>query len=127
MVRIPFAGAPATLASKRARRIVWGVVVIFVSLLAHPLYLPALAFLLIAEDAPQSADAILVLAGGSETGGRLERGVALMNQGMAPVLILSGVNIAWRTNYADINRAHALTLGMTDERMVIVRHESHST
>lgn len=117
----------AVIVSRRVRLLLWCSIVSLGIVLAHPLYLPAFAEFLIAEDMPRQADAILVLAGGSETGGRLQRAVDLLNQGLAPLLVLSGVDIAWRTNYADINLAHAKALGVFDDRIVVVRHSSHST
>ena len=112
---------------QRVRRLLWCLAAVIGLALAHPMYLPLVGEFLISEEAPRQADAILVLAGGSETGGRLQRAVELMNQGFAPRLILSGVDIAWRTNYADINRAHAKALGVPDEQLLVVRHDAHST
>ena len=55
---------------------------------AHPLWLTALARLLIVDQPPRPADAILVLGGGS--GEREEWGAELYHQGYAPLLIASG-------------------------------------
>jgi uncharacterized SAM-binding protein YcdF (DUF218 family) len=73
------------------RRIPWLLIIlIFLALLAllHPWWLPLVPRLLVVDQPPAQADAIMVLGGGS--GSREDRALALYRQGLAPDLITSG-------------------------------------
>ena len=59
------------------------------SYLASPWILPVLGSALVDNQAPQKADAILVLAGDS-VGNRILKGAALVQQGYAPIVYVSG-------------------------------------
>jgi len=66
-------------------------VVIFILLLAiasHRWWLTGVPRLLVVDQAPRSADAILVLGGGD--GSRAARALALYEAGWAPIVITSG-------------------------------------
>ena len=98
-----------------------------VGYLTHPLYLTALGRTLIVEDSLQKADAILVLAGDTRTGDRVIHAVGLYKRGLAPLLVLSGTPMGFRTDEAEVMQRHAEFLGVPPERIVAVKHDSEST
>jgi len=88
--------------------------------LAHPVLLGAIGQYLVAEDILRPADAIIVI-GRDKQGERVERAVELFRQGLGRQLILSGQQIRWRTNSADIMKHHAAVLGVPQEAILIDR------
>ncbi len=64
------------------------VILVLALVLARELWLPLLARVLIVDQPPSHADAILVLGGGD--GSRQDRAIELYQQGYAPLLISSG-------------------------------------
>lgn len=76
-----------------ARRVVVGMLGVVAAVgvagwLAHPWLLMQAARFLIVAEAPRPADAIVVLGG--DWKGRLEKGVSLYRQGLAPYLVVTG-------------------------------------
>jgi len=92
-----------------------------------PWMLEALGRSLIAEDTLHPADAILVLGGESREGDRVRHAVKLFKRGLAPLLVLSGTSMGFRTHEADVMRRHAEFLGVPPARILIVKHDSDST
>ena len=105
-----------------------GVVLILVALaFAVPMGLNALGAALIENDPLHPADAILVLAGDSREGDRVRHAVGLFKRGLAPLLVLSGTPMGFRTHEADVMRRHAEFLGVPSSRILAVRHNTDST
>ena len=105
-----------------------GVVLILVALaFAVPMGLNALGAALIENDPLHPADAILVLAGDSREGDRVRHAVGLFKRGLAPLLVLSGTPMGFRTHEADVMRRHAEFLGVPSSRILTVRHNTDST
>ena len=88
--------------------------------LVHPFALRAIGQHLVAEEPITSADAIVVI-GHDKTGERVEHAVKLFRQGLGKSLIISGQQVRWRTNSADIMKQHALALGIPQEAILIDR------
>ncbi|MCD6521103.1 MAG: YdcF family protein [Anaerolineae bacterium] len=78
--------------SRRGRRLSPGclflIILLFLLVLSHRWWLGAVAQLLVVDQPPAQADAILVLGGGD--GSRQERAIELYQQGWAPLIISSG-------------------------------------
>jgi uncharacterized SAM-binding protein YcdF (DUF218 family) len=116
--------------SKNRRR--WVVVVavlgvLLLGLLLHPLYLTAIGKALIVEDALEKSDVILVFAGDNRKGDRVSHAVRLFKTGYAPLLVLSGTPLGWRTHEADVMRREAEELGVPPAQIITVGHDSDST
>jgi uncharacterized SAM-binding protein YcdF (DUF218 family) len=114
----------------QSRLLTWMVVaglLFLVGYLFHPIFLSALGRALIVDDSPQKADAILVLGGESREGHRVSHAVRLFKDGYAPVLVLSGTPIGFRTHEAEIMQRHAEYLGVPADRILVVKHDSDST
>src|SRR5437879_1754378 len=90
--------------------------------LVHPFALGAIGrHLVVAEEPIKSADAIVVI-GRDKTGERIEHAVTLFKQGLGKYLIISGRDIGWETNGADLMKQHALSLGIRDEAILVDRN-----
>ena len=89
--------------------------------------LNALGVALITDDPLHPADAILVLGGESRDGDRVQHAVKLFKRGLAPLLVLSGTPMGFRTHEVDIMRRHAEFLGVLPARILTVKHDSDST
>jgi uncharacterized SAM-binding protein YcdF (DUF218 family) len=89
--------------------------------------LNALGTALIVDDPLHPADAILVLAGESREGARVTHAVNLYKRGLAPLLVLSGTPMGFRTHEADVTQRHAEYLGVPTARILAVKHDSEST
>lgn len=109
------------------QRLLWGALVLLVVVLTAPVGLAALGRALIADDPLHPADAILVLSGESREGDRVQHAVELYKQGLAPLLVLSGTSVGFRTHEAEIMKRHAEYLGVPPDRILIVKHDSDST
>ena len=92
-----------------------------------PWMLEALGRSLIAEDTLHPADAILVLGGESREGDRVRHAVKLFKHGLAPLLVLSGTPMGFRTHEAVVMRRHAEFLGVPSTRILIVKQNGDST
>src|SRR5947209_3782141 len=89
--------------------------------LVHPFALGAIGrHLVVAEDPIKPADAIVVI-GWDKKGDRVEHAAKLFRQGLGKRLIISGQQIRWRTNSADIMKQHAVVLGIPQEAILIDR------
>jgi len=94
---------------------------------AGPMGLKALGAALITDDPLHPADAILVLAGDSRGGDRVQHAVGLFKRGLAPLLVLSGNPIGFRTHEADVMRRYAEFLGVPSTRILTVKQNADST
>jgi uncharacterized SAM-binding protein YcdF (DUF218 family) len=92
-----------------------------------PWVLEAIGQRLITEDPLHPADAILVLAGDTRGGDRVRHAVNLYKRGLAPLLVLSGTPVGFRTHEADIMRGFAEYLGVPSDHLLAVKHDSEST
>lgn len=81
----------------------------------------------IRQDPLEPADAVLILAGDSAAGGRLQRGVELFRQGWAPLLILSGPPLRPYLNESDLMEQEALRAGLPRDALLPVPHRGAST
>jgi len=113
--------------ARGVRRSFWVALVFSAVVMAAPLGLDALGTALITDDPLRPADAILVLAGESRQGDRVMHAVSLYKRGLAPLLVLSGTPMGFRTHEAEVMQRHAKYLGVPSERIVAVKHESDST
>lgn len=102
-------------------------VVLVLVLVLYPLYLPRLGWVVIVNDKIQKADAIFVPAGDSRHGDRTNKAIALYKKGIANTLILSGDDIAWRTNSATIMERQAVYNGIPKKNIIKVEHNADST
>jgi len=89
--------------------------------------LNALGAALITDDPLHPADAILVLGGESREGDRVQHAVKLFKRGLAPLLVLSGTPMGFRTHEAEVMQRHAEFLGVPPARILIVKHDADST
>lgn len=109
----------------KARYIVWVVfLVLAVALVAsREVWLLGMARWLVVEDnALQSADVIIVLSG--EQGERVETAVKLYKQGFAPRLLMTGGPVEWNVAAADIMAWQAESLGVPPQDIVLERRAS---
>ena len=109
------------------KRLLVAVLILIVLAFAVPMGLNALGAALITDDPLHPADAILVLGGESREGDRVRHAVKLLKRGLAPLLVLSGTPLGFRTHEADVMRRHAEFLGVPPARILIVKHDSDST
>jgi uncharacterized SAM-binding protein YcdF (DUF218 family) len=110
-----------------AWRLLWAVLILVALAFAVPMGLNALGAALITDDLLHPADAILVLGGESRGGDRVQHAVELFKRGLAPLLVLSGTPLGFRTHEADVMRRHAEYLGVPSARILVVKHDSDST
>jgi len=120
-------------AGARQRGLRWKITLVVLFVMAGGVYVgapPALTALgrsLIHEDALRPVDAILVLAGDSREGDRVQHAVGLFKRGLAPLLVLSGTPMGFRTHEADVMRRHAEFLGVPSNRILTVKQNTDST
>ena len=110
-----------------AKRLLGAVLILLVLAFAGPIGLNAMGAALVTDDPLHPADAILVLGGESRQGDRVMHAVKLFKRGLAPLLVLSGTPVGFRTHEADIMRRHAEFLGVPQARILTVKHDSDST
>lgn len=79
------------------------------------------------EDALKPVDALIVLAGDSAAGDRLQRAVELYRQGWAPLLILSGPPFRPYLNESQLMEQEARQAGVPHEALLQVPHTGAST
>jgi len=108
-------------------RLLAAVLILVALAYAVPMGLKALGAALITDDPLHPAGAILVLAGESREGDRVRHAVQLFKRGLAPLLVLSGTPLGFRTHEADSMRRHAEYLGVPPARILTVKHDSDST
>lgn len=91
----------------------------------HPVLLEAAGAFLIVQDPPRPADAIIVLGG--DWKGRIEKGIELYRQGLAPRLVVTGGRlVAPETTEADYLAEVAVRAGVPRGAITVERH-SYST
>src|SRR5881396_2205220 len=108
-------------------RLLAAVLIVVALAYAVPMGLKALGAALITDDPLHPAGAILVLAGESREGDRVRHAVELFKRGLAPLLVLSGNPIGFRTHEADVMRRHAEFLGVPSTRILTVKQNADST
>ena len=113
--------------ARRRRRWLWVTVILILAAAGATLSLDAVGRALIVEDPLHPAGAILVLGGETREGDRVAHAVQLYKRGLAPLLVLSGTPVGFRTHEADIMRRHAEFLGVPAERILAVKHNADST
>ncbi len=109
------------------RRLLWAGLLLAALVSAVPMGLNALGAALIVDDPLHPADAILVVGGESREGDRVMHAVKLYKRGLAPLLVLSGTPLGFRTYEADVMQRHAQFLGVPADRILAVKHDSDST
>jgi len=109
------------------RRLLAAVLILVALAYAVPMGLNALGAALITDDPLHPAGAILVLAGESREGDRVRHAVQLFKRGLAPLLVLSGTPMGFRTHEADVMRRHAEFLGVPSTRILTVKQNGDST
>jgi len=109
------------------KRLLVAVLILIVLAFAVPMGLNALGAALITDDPLHPAGAILVLAGESREGDRVRHAVQLFKSGLAPMLVLSGTPMGFRTHEADVMRRHAEFLGVPSSHILIVKQNGDST
>lgn len=108
-------------------------IIVLIALLSS-LYIPLLSFIgnyLIIDDSirietERDIDAIIVLAGDPD-GSRVKEAVKLYKSGIGRYLIMSGNNIAWNTNLAEIMKREAIDMGIEPSSIIELRHNGYST
>ena len=108
-------------------RLLAAVLILVALAYAVPMGLTALGVALITDDPLHPAGAILVLAGESREGDRVRHAVQLFKRGLAPLLVLSGTPMGFRTHEADVMRRHAEFLGVPSTRILTVKQNGDST
>jgi len=108
-------------------RLLAAVLILVALAYAVPMGLNALGVALITDDPLHPAGAILVLAGESREGDRVRHAVQLFKSGLAPMLVLSGTPMGFRTHEADVMRRHAEFLGVPSSHILIVKQNGDST
>ena len=109
------------------KRVLWWGGLLGVAVLTASLGLEAAGRALITEDPLHPADAILVLGGETRKGDRVMHAAGLYQRGLAPLLVLSGTPIGFRTHEAEIMQRHAESLGVPADRILAVKHDAEST
>ena len=109
------------------RRLLAAVLILVALAYAVPMGLNALGAALITDDPLHPAGAILVLAGESREGDRVRHAVQLFKRGLAPLLVLSGTPMGFRTHEAVVMRRHAEFLGVPSTRILTVKQNGDST
>ena len=81
----------------------------------------------IVDEAPQEAQAVVVLGGDSVFGDRIRHGVDLYRQGWAPRLIVSGYAIRSYFSETELMEREATELGVPSEALLVFKHNARST
>jgi uncharacterized SAM-binding protein YcdF (DUF218 family) len=113
--------------SRWLKRLLWWGGILGVAVLTASLGLEAAGRALITEDPLHPADAILVLGGESREGDRVAHAVKLYMRGLAPLLVVSGTPMGFRTHEAEVMQRHAEFLGVPAARILAVKHNADST
>jgi uncharacterized SAM-binding protein YcdF (DUF218 family) len=92
----------------------------------YPLWCSAIGHFLVKADSPTPADIAIVLAG-DRAGNRMLKGMELVRQGYAPLLLVSGPRIYYGAHESDLAIAFALRRGFPAERLIPFPHEALST
>lgn len=113
--------------TRGGRRLLWGAVILLVLTASAVFGLDAAGRALIVEDPLHQVDAILVLGGETREGDRVAHAVKLYQRGLAPLLVVSGTPMGFRTHEAEVMQRHAEFLGVPAERILAVKHNADST
>ena len=113
--------------ARKGRRWLWVAVLLLVAAAAAVFGLDAVGRALIVEDSLHPAGAILVLGGETREGDRVAHAVQLYKRGLAPLLVVSGTPMGFRTHEAEVMQRHAEFLGVPVERILAVKHNADST
>ena len=113
--------------ARRGRRWLWVSVILLAAAAAAVFSLDAVGRALIVEDPLHPAGAILVLGGETREGDRVAHAVQLYKQGLAPLLVVSGTPMGFRTHEAEVMQRHAEFLGVPAARILAVKHNAEST
>jgi uncharacterized SAM-binding protein YcdF (DUF218 family) len=100
-------------------------ILLAVASVTHAWWMTGLADFLIRADAPQPADAALVLAG-DETGARILRGAELVKQGFVPKVLVSGPPL-YGIHECDVAIDYAVRQGYPKQWFVPLPHDGLST
>jgi uncharacterized SAM-binding protein YcdF (DUF218 family) len=95
-------------------------------ILTHAWWLPGLAYALVRFDAPQPADAVVVL-GGDGFGHRILKAAELVRNRYAPLVLVSGPEGFYGYNEAELAIAYAERAGYPASWFVAVPHPYSST
>jgi len=94
--------------------------------LFHAPLLSALGRYLVLEDAPQKADAVVVLSGDS-WGHRVMKGGELVRAGFAPVAVVSGPDGEYGNHECDLAIPFAVKAGYPESYFLHAEHKARST
>ena len=112
--------------TQRGRRrfplgIVLTVVLLLSVVLSYRWWLPGVARVLFVDQAPQHADALLVLGGGD--GSRQDRAIALYQEGLAPLIISSGelpYLPDFQRTFAEVGAEYMIARGVPAESILLM-------
>jgi len=113
--------------ARKRRWLLWVAVILIAAAAGATFSLDAVGRALIVEDPLHQADAILVLGGETRQGDRVAHAVKLYKRGLAPLLVVSGTPMGFRTHEAEMMQRHAEFLGVPAERILAVKHNAEST
>ena len=108
-----------------ARRLLWFAGIILLLAATHTLWLPLAARPLMRNDGPQKADIIVVLAGDAN-GRRMMRAAALVREGFAPAVLVSGPEL-YGIHECDLAIDMAVRKGYPRELFIPFPHSALST
>jgi len=94
--------------------------------LSRTLWLGAMGRALVEDDGPAKSDVVVVL-GGDVWGSRIETAARLVRAGFAPVVLVSGVPVAYGVNEGDLAIPYIAAKGYPAEWFVALRNEGMST
>lgn len=97
---------------------------IIIFIVASLLILKGLKSYLVIDEEPKRVDAIVVYSG--DAGDRTEKGIELLKEKYADILILSGGAVYEDLRMADLMKDHSIRLGIPEEQIVVER-EANST
>lgn len=108
------------------RQVVFAVIAVAVVWTSKSAWLPWFGDFLVKTDEIRQADAILVLAGDA-SGNRIRTAAELAQKGLAPVVIVSGPNVQYGYNEADLAIGYATKQGFPESLFRPFRHDADST
>ena len=108
------------------RRLAFVLVVLVLLFFFSPQILTALGNFLVQTEIPAKADAVVILAG-DWTGERVLKGAELVKQGYAPIAYMSGPNLVYGVNEADLAIAYGVAQGYPARYFEAMRTNALST
>lgn len=100
--------------------------VLVVIALTHSLWMGWMGAFLVEGESPSRADLVVVLAG-DPSGGRILKGAALVKEGYAPKVLVSGPAGFYGLHESDLAIPFAVKHGFPATCFIAFPHESHST